>query len=82
MVHALLIQYFNIGDVYFSLSINIFRHLKLEIALAILASNERKIEANYSAAQGVRTLYYIQMPPYILTITARGSALVVRIWRL
>ena len=30
---------------------NIFRHLKLEIALAIPALNERKIETNNSPAQ-------------------------------
>ena len=40
LVDAQLIQYFNIEDVYFSLNINIFHHLKLEIALAIPASNE------------------------------------------
>ena len=33
------------------LNINIFRHLKLEIALAIPALNEWKIEANNSAAR-------------------------------
>ena len=36
------------------LNINIFsRHLKLEIALEIPASNEWKIEANNSAEQGM-----------------------------
>ena len=35
----------------FFINSNICRHLKLEIALAILASNE--IEANNSAAQGL-----------------------------
>ena len=41
---AQLIQWFNIGDVYFFININIFRHLKLEIALEIPASNEWKIQ--------------------------------------
>ena len=36
------------------IDINIFLHLKLEIALAIPASNEWKIETNNSAAQGSR----------------------------
>ena len=40
VVDAQLINYFNLGDVYFLINRNIFRHLKLEIALAIPASNE------------------------------------------
>ena len=43
------IQQFNIEDVYVFKKINLFRHLKLEIALAIPASTERKIETNNSA---------------------------------
>ena len=40
VVDAQLIKYFNLGDVYFFMNRNIFRHLKLEIALAIPALNE------------------------------------------
>ena len=37
---------------YFPKSINIFRHLKLEIALAIPASNDEKYNGNNLAGQG------------------------------
>ena len=40
VVDAQLIKYFNLGDAYFFMNRNIFRHLKLEIALAIPALNE------------------------------------------
>ena len=36
-----------------NININIFRHLKLEIALAIPALNEWKIETNNAAAYGL-----------------------------
>ena len=42
VVDAQLIKYFNLGDVYIFMNRNIFRHLKLEIALAIPASNDEK----------------------------------------
>ena len=47
-----IIQY-NHGDVNFPQKRNIFRHLKLEIAIAIPALNEWKIEANNSAAKNL-----------------------------
>ena len=37
----------------FSKNKNIFRHLKLEIALAIPASNDEKYNSNNSAGQGL-----------------------------
>ena len=37
----------------FFIDANIFRHLKLEIALAIPALNEEKIEPNNSAGYGL-----------------------------
>ena len=37
----------------FSKNKNIFRHLKLEIALAISASNDEKYNSNNSAGQGL-----------------------------
>ena len=40
----------------FFTNINIFRHLKLEIVLAIPASNYSKIEANNSAPQGLKKI--------------------------
>ena len=40
-------------DMYFFININIFRHLKSGIALAIPGLNEWKIEANNSAGQGI-----------------------------
>ena len=36
----------------FHINSNIFRHLKLEIALAIPASNDEKYNRNNSAAEG------------------------------
>ena len=49
-----IIQY---GRLIFFINMNILRHLKLEIALAIPASNDVKIEANNSAAQGLILIY-------------------------
>ena len=40
-------------DMYFFINSNIFRHLKLEIALAIPASNDEKYNWSNSAGQGV-----------------------------
>ena len=40
VVDAQLIKYFKLGDVYFFMNRNLFRHLKLEIAVAIPALNE------------------------------------------
>ena len=54
VVDAQLIKYFNLGDVYFFMNRNIFRHLKLEIALAIPASNDEKYNWNNSAGRGLR----------------------------
>ena len=51
VVDAQIIKYINLGDVYFFINKNIFRHLKLEIAIAIPASNEWKIVRNNSAGQ-------------------------------
>ena len=42
----------------FSKNKNIFRHLKLEIALAIPASNDEKYNSNNSAGQGLSYEYY------------------------
>ena len=42
--------------------INSFRHVELEIALAIPASNECKIKTNNSAAQGL-TLHHLTLSP-------------------
>ena len=43
MVDAQLVKLLNLEDAYFQKKyINIFRHLKLEIALAIPASNDEK----------------------------------------
>ena len=42
VVDAQLVKYLNLEDVYFRKNIYIFRHLKLEIALAIPASNDEK----------------------------------------
>ena len=35
-----LVKKFDLGDVYFPKNINVFRYLELEIALAILASDD------------------------------------------
>ena len=43
----------------FSKSENIFRHLKLEIALAIPASNDEKYNSNNSAGQGLTLILLI-----------------------
>ena len=43
----------------FSKNKNIFRHLKLEIALAIPASNDEKYNSNNSAGQGLKFCKYI-----------------------
>ena len=40
----------------FFINSNIFRHLKLEIALAIPASNDEKYTWNNSTGQGLREL--------------------------
>ena len=39
---------------YFKKNLAIFRHLKLEIALAIPASNDKKYNKNPSAGQGLK----------------------------
>ena len=46
---------------------NIFRYLKLEIALAIPASNDWKIEANNSAAQVLN--HYTTALPALWSVT-------------
>ena len=43
----------------FSKIINIFRHLKLEIALAIPASNDEKYNTTNSAGQGLNMYFEI-----------------------
>ena len=43
-------------DMYFFINSNIFRHLKLEIALAIPASNDEKYNWSNSAGQGLNML--------------------------
>ena len=43
-------------DMYFFINSNIFRHLKLEIALAIPASNDNKYNWSNSAGQGLGTV--------------------------
>ena len=45
VVAAQLIKYFNLEDLCLFRIVNIFCHLKLEIASAIAASNDRKILA-------------------------------------
>ena len=45
---------------FFHIKISIFRYLKLEIALAIPASNERKIEGNNWAAEGLSFWWKVQ----------------------
>ena len=59
VVDAQLIKYFKLGDVYFFMHRNLFRHLKLEIAVAIPALNEWKIIWNNSAGQGLRFITQI-----------------------
>ena len=49
-------QIFQFGRCLFFINRNIFRHLKLEIALAIPASNEGKVIWNHSAGQGLKTV--------------------------
>ena len=53
-------QIFQFGRCLFFLNENIFRHLKLEIALAIPALKEWKIIWNNLAGHGLRWGYYIE----------------------
>ena len=56
VVDAHLVKQFNLKDIYLKKYINIFRHLKLEIASAIPASNDEKYNTTNSAEQGL-TVY-------------------------
>ena len=56
VVDAQLVKQFNLKDIYLKKYINIFCHLKLEIALAIPASNDEKYNKTNSAGQGL-TVY-------------------------
>ena len=44
-------------DMYFFINSNIFRHLKLEIALAIPASKDEKYNWSISAGQGLSIVH-------------------------
>ena len=57
MVDAQLVKLLNLEDVYFQKILNFFPYFKLEIALAILASNDEKYNWNNSAGQGLSSNY-------------------------
>ena len=50
----------------FSKNVNIFRHLKLDIALAIPASNDEKYNSKNSAGQGlISTIFHQRLVTYL-----------------
>ena len=54
----------------FSKNKYIFRHLKLEIALAIPASNDEKYNSNNSAGQGLNTCILLNYNIIIITTSS------------
>ena len=59
MVDPQLIKLVNLEDALFKKNINIFYRLKLEIALAIPSSNDKKYNRNNSARQALLTCYIL-----------------------